>query len=126
MAGGQPVLFTYEKFALAREALDAVGARPCPAGAESAWRGQAEPAPAAAARSQACERAGALPDTVRNRARGPLPGTGAGRSAQAARPAQPVEPRSLVIRGPVTGAGAPALKYGRNPANVAHHAPVMR
>jgi cyanophycin synthetase len=38
MAGGGPVLFTYEKLAMAREALDAMGARPLDAAAEAALR----------------------------------------------------------------------------------------
>lgn len=72
MADGEPVLFTYDKLAMALEALAALGARPCPAGAEPARRGQAEPesAASAASRGQACERAVAFPDPVRNRAAG--------------------------------------------------------
>jgi cyanophycin synthetase len=69
MAPGEPVLLTYEKLAMAREALDALGARPWPAGGQPARGGQAERAPAAAARGQACERGGARPDAAAGRAR---------------------------------------------------------
>ncbi len=50
MADGQPVLFLYEKLAMARAALDAIGARPWPAEAPagSADAPSAEPASAAA------------------------------------------------------------------------------
>jgi cyanophycin synthetase len=36
MSAGHPVLFVYEKLAAARDALDAIGARPCQAGSEVA------------------------------------------------------------------------------------------
>jgi cyanophycin synthetase len=69
MAAGQPVLFTFEKFAMAREALNGIGARPWPAGTEPIRQGpgNGQPAPAAAARGQACERAVVAPAAVRNR-----------------------------------------------------------
>jgi cyanophycin synthetase len=72
MAAGQPVLFTYEKLAMAQEALNAIGARPWPAGTEPFRQGpgNGQPSPAATARGQACERAVLPPATVRNRAVG--------------------------------------------------------
>jgi cyanophycin synthetase len=47
-SGGRPVLFLYERLALARSALDAIGARPCPAAAMTAGREADVPDPASA------------------------------------------------------------------------------
>jgi cyanophycin synthetase len=77
MAAGQPVLFTYEKLATARAALNAMGARPWPTGTEPVRRGpgngQPSPAAVATARGLVCERAVVPPAAARNRAPGHIP-----------------------------------------------------
>jgi hypothetical protein len=52
MAAGSPVLFLYEKLEMARQALAAIGARPCPADTAPVGTGPAGTRPSPAATSQ--------------------------------------------------------------------------